>query len=174
MYFCQLTQRSVSLPLLRKTKTYKNRLLSTLVSLFCLVFISSLALADRLYGDVMPESDQSMLLSQAIEVLNEKADLGSSLSGKFSGKIKQVCQKKGCFMIMHDGDYFARVTFENYGFFVPKDIVDMNAVVFGHLSQIERSVRQINHFLEDAGQAPTANSPRKEYSIIASSVLARP
>ena len=71
MYFCQLTQRSVSLPLLRKTKTYKNGLLSALVSLFCLVFISSPALADRLYGDVMPESDQTMLLSQAIEVLNK-------------------------------------------------------------------------------------------------------
>ena len=77
-------------------------------------------------------------------------------------------------MIMLDADYFARVTFENYGFFIPKDIVDVNAVVFGHLSQIERSARQINHFLEDNGQAPTANSPRKEYSIIASSVLVMP
>ena len=172
MYFCQLTQPPLSLS--RKTKTYKNRFVWVLASLFCLVFISAPALADRLFGDVMPESDQSMLLSQAIEVLNEKADFGSNLSGKFSGKITQVCQKKGCFMIMRDSDYSARVTFENYGFFVPKDIVDMNAVVFGHLSQIERSARQINHFLADAGQVPTANSSRKEYTIVALSVLVQP
>ena len=75
---------------------------------------------------------------------------------------------------MRDSDYSARVTFENYGFFVPKDIVDMNAVVFGHLSQIERSARQINHFLADAGQVPTANSSRKEYTIVALSVLVQP
>lgn len=38
------------------------------------------------------------------------------------GTVKEVCQKKGCWMeVMCDEDTGIRVTFKDYGFFVPKD-----------------------------------------------------
>ena len=36
-------------------------------------------------------------------------------------RIAKVCQKKGCFFVAQEGDAIARVTFKDYGFFIPTD-----------------------------------------------------
>ena len=37
------------------------------------------------------------------------------------GKISDVCQMKGCWLMLSDGERAIRIKFENYSFFVPKD-----------------------------------------------------
>jgi len=37
------------------------------------------------------------------------------------GKISDVCQMKGCWLLLSDGERAIRIKFEGYSFFVPKD-----------------------------------------------------
>ncbi|RZL41189.1 MAG: DUF4920 domain-containing protein [Pedobacter sp.] len=51
---------------------------------------------------------------------------------KIEGKVVDVCKKKGCWMTlqMPNGDPM-RVTFKDYAFFMPMDIVGKNVVLDG-------------------------------------------
>jgi hypothetical protein len=48
-----------------------------------------------------------------------------------TARVSQVCQKKGCFFIAQDGDAVARVTFADYGFFVPTDSGGKDVTIVG-------------------------------------------
>ena len=51
------------------------------------------------YGAEMPGGATAKPLGEALSSLVS----GGSVTGKFAGNISQVCQKKGCFMILADG-----------------------------------------------------------------------
>jgi len=57
--------------------------------------------------------------SLAMIVANDEAYTGKEVF--VTARIAQVCQRKGCFFIAQDGDALARVTFKDYGFFIPTD-----------------------------------------------------
>lgn len=59
------------------------------------------------------------------------------------GRISDVCQKKGCWTVLTQGDHHLRIRFKDYGFFLPKDSSGKQAWVEG-LVQVE---------LEDEGDA---------------------
>jgi len=90
---------------------------------------------------------------------------------KIRGQITEVCQKKGCFMVLTDGQNHARVTFKDYGFFVPKNSAPRDAVVYGELTSKTLTAAQANHFEEDAGREARHTQSVTEYSIVASSVV---
>ena len=117
------------------------------------------------YGEAMPP-EMAKPLGEVISSL----EAGDTVTGKFTGTISQVCQKKGCFMVLADGAQIARVTFKDYGFFVPKDAARLHSVVYGALTTTVRSAAEANHFAEDAGLSARVSSPVKEYAIVASSV----
>ncbi len=116
------------------------------------------------HGTNMPVGE-SLGLSQAIE------SASSDESVKIKGQITEVCQKKGCFMVLTDGQNFARVTFKDYGFFVPKDSATHDAVVYGVLTSKTLTPEQVNHFEKDAGREGRHTESVTEYSIVASSVV---
>ena len=50
---------------------------------------------------------------------------------RLDGEISQVCQHKGCWIKMTDGDKELIVRFKDYGFFVPKDAATSKVTIQG-------------------------------------------
>jgi len=124
----------------------------------------------KIYGERLP-SDVSTFGVKAI-LDNPEAKLGSQV--KVSGRITQVCQKEGCWMMLAEGDQALRIKFGDHAFFLPKDTTG-DAVVYGKLEVRELSVDQAKHMAEDAGQDPAkVTKGLKEYRIFASSVGVAP
>lgn len=48
--------------------------------------------------------------------------------------VYDVCQRKGCWMVLRDGSTHARVRFKDYGFFVPRDCTGQIAYVQGRVT----------------------------------------
>lgn len=85
-------------------------------------------------------------------------------------KIAKVCQKKGCFFIAQENDTVVRVSFKDYGFFIPSDSSGKTVELNAELIQKEITPAQAEHFAEDL---KTQNSPVKAgvtYELVASSV----
>ena len=121
---------------------------------------------DLSFGSALPESGSVKTLKQAI------ADTAAGSPLKISGLITEVCQARGCWMILVDGDSHARIFFEDYGFFVPTDTSMQRAVLFGTLSEQVLSHEAAEHLAEDAGREALFASGEqiKEYTIIAKGV----
>ena len=79
---------------------------------------------------------------------------GTEMPAKVKGKVVDVCQKKGCWMELDKGDGSTiRVTFKDYGFFVPMDIKGREVVINGVAYVDTISVSDLKHYAEDAGKA---------------------
>jgi hypothetical protein len=99
-----------------------------------------------IFGDTITETD-----AVALTELESKFKGQDSLAIKLVGKITDVCQKKGCWMMMDLGnDKTIRVTFKDYAFFVPKDAAGKTAVIDGFAYTDTVSVAQLKHYAEDA------------------------
>ena len=85
---------------------------------------------------------------------------------RYSGRITQVCQAEGCWMVLEDNGQTARVMFKDHAFLVPKDSSG-RAEVVGVLSRKELTPEQVEHLKEDA--KGLAVSP-VEYRILAEGV----
>lgn len=95
---------------------------------------------------------------------------------KIEGKVVDVCKKKGCWMTleMPNGDPM-RVTFKDYAFFMPKDIVGKNVVLDGLAKKQTLSVETLRHYAEDAKKTPEEvakiTDPKKELAFEAKGVV---
>lgn len=121
------------------------------------------------YGTRMPEGS-SVPIAQAL------SDPGKyiGVEHKFSGRIAKVCQSKGCWMVLADGETHARVMFGHDDFFIPKDSTG-NAVVYGSLEVKTLTEAVAKHMAQDAGQDPEkVTGETEEYSVTASSVMLLP
>ena len=74
-------------------------------------------------------------------------------------------------MVLAEGARSIRVTFQDYGFFVPKDIAGKTVVVEGVLSRRRLSADEAKHYAEDSGAPTPSPVPRDEWSLVATSVL---
>ena len=73
---------------------------------------------------------------------------------KLTGTVDACCQAKGCWMSMRvNGDQEMRVTFRDYGFFVPLESAGKTAVVQGTLKKETTSVEDLRHFAVDGGMS---------------------
>ena len=101
---------------------------------------------------------------------------GDTLNMKMTAKVDEVCQMKGCWMTLNleDGNQ-VRVTFKDYGFFVPKDISGKEVVINGIAFVEESSVEDQKHFAQDAGKSSeeiaAITAPKLTYSFEADGVL---
>ena len=117
------------------------------------------------FGARMPEAGQAVALADLL------ADGENYLDRevKVITRVAQVCQKKGCFFIAEDGTHTARVSFKDYGFFVPSDISGRTVTLAGELKRKDLSADQAEHFNEDM-QAESVMKPGPQYEIVATSV----
>ena len=123
---------------------------------------------DQSFGGIMPYEGEAVSLKHAIASL----DGGSDVFVKVEGRVTEVCQAKGCWMILVDGDTYARVVFEDYKFFVPIETSMQRSLVYGVLTEHTLSSDQAEHFAQDAGAQSTLDlhGEVKEYSIVARAV----
>ena len=101
---------------------------------------------------------------------------GDTATVKFSSKVTSVCQAKGCWMkLALNPETEAMVKFKDYDFFVPKDIAESEAIVEGKASVEEMSVKDQQHYAEDAGQSAeeiaAITEPKMVYNFEADGVL---
>jgi len=111
----------------------------------------------------------------ADEFLTEMNGSDSS-SLKMEATIIETCEKKGCWMTLDLGDgQEMRVTFKDYGFFVPTDSVEGRPVVIeGFARKTVTDVETLKHFAEDAGKSESEiaqiTEPKKELTFVATGV----
>lgn len=135
---------------------------------FCAFLLCSLAMiaSAEHYGAAIKGSNP-ISLKAAIEQLDGKprADV------LIESKVDAVCVVKGCWMALIDSAGEARVTFKDYGFFVPSSIIGKTVIVEGTLEKTVMSLAETRHYVKDAGGDPSAvTTPRTEYRIVASGV----
>lgn len=87
-----------------------------------------------------------------------------------SGVIDSVCQKKGCWMVLRDGENYARVLMKHHAFAVPVDSRGKSAKVEGVLTSREFTAAQVAHLERDAGHEPGDVASRTELVLTATGV----
>ena len=87
-------------------------------------------------------------------------------------RISDVCQKKGCWMVLREGSTSVRVRFEDYGFFVPRDCSGKTAYVQGQVKREALSEKVAKHYAEEgtSGDPTKIRGPQQEVSFTASAV----
>lgn len=119
----------------------------------------------RAYGKPLPPGD-TVPLSVAIDRFGTHA--GRPM--RFSGRIADVCQSEGCWMVLEDDGRTARVKFGDHDFFLPKDSTG-RAVVHGVLSRRELTPEQVEHLAAEGRGLAIASV---EYRIVADGVEVTP
>ena len=101
-----------------------------------------------------------------------KVSASDTVDVKFVGTIEEVCQMKGCWMTLKsESGERIRVTFKDYGFFVPKDAAGREVIIDGIASLKELDEETAKHFADDSGREFNPETDMKEVSIVASGVL---
>lgn len=120
------------------------------------------------HGDKITPAD-------AIHFTSYNSEAGEGI--KLSGSIDKVCQAKGCWMTLKDDQgKEMRVTFKDYGFFVPKDAGGKTAIVEGDLKVDTTSIEDLIHYAIDGGMSEKEaeakyTSPELTMSFVASGVI---
>jgi len=88
------------------------------------------------------------------------------------GRLADVCQKKGCWTILKDGDAHIRVRFLDYGFFLPRDAVGNEALAEGRVTVRTISQKEARHYEAEAsgGNPGSIRGPQREVAFTASGV----
>lgn len=108
----------------------------------------------------------------ALNELISNADIFTSKEITLETEVAEVCEKKGCFFVAIDGSNSVRITFKDYGFFIPTDSKGKKVKLIGTFEVKTLSEDQAKHYAEDAGKDPDAiQGTQEEYSIVATSVL---
>lgn len=106
----------------------------------------------------------------SLESLVTKSDQYQGQEVLVETRIAKVCQKKGCFFIAQSGADSVRITFEDYGFFIPTDSGGKQVTLAGVFSRKPVSAEQAKHLAEDLGEKVAEDAPAFEYSIVATGV----
>lgn len=127
----------------------------------CLLLIAGAAHAKN-YGAEMPKGE-----AVDIAAASGNVDDYAGKPAKFKGRITQVCQKEGCWLMIESNAQAARIKTKDHSFVIPKDSTG-EAIVFGELKRVELKPEAAKHLAEDAGQSePVASS---ELQITATSI----
>jgi hypothetical protein len=129
------------------------------------------ALPTGKFGEEINDSD-FVSLHQLVSALEESEEF----TGKVKGEIKEVCSMKGCWMTIDlPNGQTMRVTFKDYGFFVPKNSQGYPVIIEGVATKKVTDVATLKHYAEDAGKSQeeidAITSPKQEYAFEAIGVI---
>lgn len=144
-----------------------------LVSILVIVLIANISFGQKFdnFGEKI-NADGAVTATE----LSKKAKETPAFDSKVSGVVESVCQVKGCWMKvkLEDGQTM-RVTFKDYGFFVPKDIAGKTVVFEGNAKTKTTSVDELRHYAEDGGKSKEEvakiTEPKTELTFVANGVL---
>lgn len=112
--------------------------------------VTETATSDNAYGAAFAE-ENVLSATQLQEAVAGK----DSIQATVTAEVVQSCQSKGCWMDvkLKDGSTM-KVTFRDYGFFLPVEDLSGKTVVFTGIAKHEViSVDDQRHFAEDAGKS---------------------
>ncbi len=127
-----------------------------------------------IFGDSI--SADKAISSEDMLAQYDKLKPGDTLNVKFKSNIKNVCQKKGCWMTIElPSGKEAFVKFKDYAFFVPKNAQKVEVIVNGKAFVSIESVEELKHYAKDEGKSQAAIdsivAPKTNYSFMADGVL---
>jgi len=112
-----------------------------------------------------------------LAILPSEVEDKDSVTLTLKGTIDQTCAMKGCWMTVKDENgQTTRVTFKDYGFFVPTSGAEGKEVVFSGVAKRKiTDVATLKHYAEDAGQTQdeidAITEPKEEIEFVASGVV---
>ncbi|HVF90290.1 MAG TPA: DUF4920 domain-containing protein [Blastocatellia bacterium] len=92
---------------------------------------------------------------------------------KIEGEIRDVCQMKGCWLVVTDGEKHIRVTFKDYGFFVPKESTGKKVVLEGVIERKTITEDHARHLAEESKEKvdpETIKGPQQVFTLVATGV----
>jgi len=132
------------------------------------ILFSSLVCAEH-YGAPL-KSHAAVSVDAAIQQLAAQPN-GKGTAVVVQSKVAKVCEAKGCWLGLSNARGEVRVTFKDYGFFVPPSLIGKTVLVEGMLEKVTLSLAETKHYVRDAGGDPAkVTQPRVEYRIVASGV----
>lgn len=117
--------------------------------------------ASRLFGAGMP-TGEPVPIGAALRAPMPAA----GEPGKYSGRVTEVCQQRGCWMVLADGESFARVVVPDHAWELPRD-ASGRAVVYGTMELAELDAGTAEHLAKDGLSGARAG---EELRIVATSV----
>ena len=148
----------------------KKLLLHSAVILMLCFTLQSAQAQTGSYGEELTDA-------KAVKATNLEKTMADkqAMKMKLKGEIAEVCQEKGCWMTVATGDgQTIRVTFKDYGFFVPKDAAGKKTVIEGEAKMETVDVATLKHYAEDAGKSKeeiaAITKPETKLTFVASGV----
>jgi len=120
----------------------------------------------EMFGAMLADNGTPLSLGELVKDSDKYQDQEVLLATR----IAKVCQKKGCFFVATQGAATARVSFKDYGFFIPTDSGGKDVVLLGTFSRKSVSKEQAEHDAKDLGESGASSTDRFQYSIVASAV----
>ena len=118
---------------------------SSLLAFFCSLLLTTTVPAKdavmRTFGKPL-SSKKALSLQEALQQPSKYQNQKVLLEGKIS----DVCQMKGCWLMLSDGERAIRIKFEGYSFFVPKDSRGKKVRAEGLLRQETLSEEMAHHY----------------------------
>ena len=103
----------------------------------------------KFYGEAF-DSEQYI----SVDALEAQLSEQDSVMTQVKGKVLEVCQAKGCWMTIAISEQeHMRVSFKDYGFFVPKDLSGKTVVMKGKAKVSTTDVATLKHLAADAGKS---------------------
>jgi hypothetical protein len=137
--------------------------------MICLLVLVITSIAQEKYASFGAEiSEANAVGIDNLNGLNES----DTVKMKLKGVVSEVCQAKGCWMTLETtAGVPLRVTFKDYGFFVPKDISGKEVIVEGMVSKSVLSEKMAKHYADDAGEEYDPSKEYLEFGLVAEGVL---
>ena len=127
----------------------------------------------NLFGKELSNIELTEMSNLYVKV-NEEGEIAPI---KLKAKVTSVCQMKGCWMTIASDDQPEKsfhVNFEDYGFFVPKDISGREVILEGKAFKEVTSVDELRHYAEDEGKSEaeidSITAPVEKYKFTATGV----
>jgi hypothetical protein len=145
----------------------------TLIGIFAAALMTVNAYSQDSFGKKIEEVNVIPAEQLPVTIGNK-----TSLNTKITGTVESVCQVKGCWMkvLTADGQTM-RVSFKDYGFFVPKDIAGKTVVFEGEAKVKTTSVAELRHYAEDAKKPKEEilkiTESKRELTFVADGVIVK-
>ena len=149
---------------------------SRIVSLVIFLLVASFTATAGAPSEIPPGSDfgAGLTLSE-LTSLAEVARAPEKFEARpvlLRGRISDVCQRKGCWVVLRDGGEQVRVRFHDYAFFLPTDVAGSEAFVEGLVNVEELSQKAARHYATESvdGDPDSITGPQREVGLTATGV----
>ncbi len=112
----------------------------------------------------------------AVDALPKALAVNNTMDTKITGKVTDVCSKKGCWLTLETSDKTkVFVKMKDYAFFVPTEMIGKTVVLDGQAKLKTTSVEELQHYAEDAKKSKeeiaAITKPETEVRFVAKGIL---